>query len=197
MEEDARDHFKAAREAAKRGRDPTCADETLALLLGHASRVRPAKALEIGAGEGFTSIALAAFAGAEVTAVEKDAARAQAMRENLLRYPPSPGSVSLLEGDAGEILPRLNGAFDLIFLDGPKVQYRRYFADCKRLLKGGGTLVSDDVLLRGWVRGDPPKKRRMLVRHLREFLDLLEGDGDFQTQYFEYGEGVAVSVKRT
>ena len=89
----------------------------------------------------------------------------------------------------------LGGEYDLIFLDGPKVQYRRYFPDCKRLLAAGGYLLSDDVLLFGWVRGEPPKKRRMLVEHIREYLALLTDDPDFETEILQLGEGLAVSRK--
>ena len=105
-------------------------------------------------------------------------------------------SAGLPEGEAGELLPRLEGAYDLIFLDGPKVQYRRYLPDCKRLLKQGGVLLSDDVLLFGWVDGSVPvpHKRRMLVEHIREYLELLKGDPDFETEVLPLGAGLAVSV---
>ena len=180
------------REEAKRGRDPTCADETLELLIERAKEIGAKRYLEIGAGEGLTAVSLFLETGASVTAIEKDSVRAAHARDLFAKFGVL-GEVS--EGDAGEILPRLTGEYDLIFLDGPKVQYRRYFADCKRLLRRGGLLFSDDVLLYGWVRGEPPKKRRMLAEHLREYLALLEGDPDFETEYYEYGEGLAVSKK--
>ena len=131
---------------------------------------------------------------ASVTAIEKDAARAQRARENFSRF----GAVDraeLFEGDAGEILPMLGGGYDLIFLDGPKVQYLKYLPDCKRLLNRGGALCSDDILLFGWVRGEAPKKRRMLVEHIREYLRALEEDSELKTTVYEYGEGLAVSIK--
>ncbi len=184
----------ALREEAKRGRDPACADETLDCLLSLAVQIGAKEILEIGAAEGLTSIALL-LAGAErVTAIEKDPARAARARENFVHFGVT-AKTTLLEGDAGEILPCLGGTFDLIFLDGPKAQYLNYFPDCKRLLKEGGYLLSDDVLLFGWVRGEPPKKRRMLVEHIREYLDVLQSDPDFSTEIKEFGEGLAVSKK--
>ncbi len=191
--EDRFSRLAALRAAAKQGRDPTAADETLALLLEEANRVSAHKILEIGAGEGLTSIALFLYLGAEITAIECDPVRAETARRNIAEFD---ARVRLHEGDAAEILPLLDAKFDLIFLDGPKVQYKRYFPDCKRLLRGGGTLVSDDVLLFGWVRGEPPKKRRMLAQHLREYLGILQNDPDFDTVLYEYGEGVAVSRKK-
>lgn len=188
------DELNALRELAKAGRDPTAADETLDFLLGWAKEHGAERILEIGAAEGLTSTALLLETQARVTAVEKDAARAQTARENFARFGVAE-RVELIEGDAGEILPLLNGEYDLIFLDGPKVQYLKYLPDCKRLLKRGGALCSDDVLLFGWVRGEAPKKRRMLVEHIREYLRALEEDGELKTTVYEYGEGLAVSIK--
>lgn len=183
------------RTAAKEGRDPTAADETVVALVEWAKEHRAVRILEIGAGEGLTSCALLLETEAELTAIELLPDRAKKFRENVALFGLE-DRVRLFEGDAGEILPILTGSYDLIFLDGPKVQYRRYFNDCKRLLKGGGALFSDDILLFGWVRGEAPKKRKMLAEHIREYLDLLESDPDFKTQIYEYGEGLAVSTKK-
>jgi predicted O-methyltransferase YrrM len=183
------------RTAAKEGRDPTAADETVVALVEWAKEHRAVRILEIGAGEGLTSCALLLETEAELTAIEVLPDRAKKFRENVALFGLE-NRVRLFEGDAGEILPILTNSYDLIFLDGPKVQYRRYFDDCKRLLKGGGALFSDDILLFGWVRGEAPKKRKMLAEHIREYLDLLESDPDFKTQIYEYGEGLAVSTKK-
>ena len=182
------------RESAKQGRDPTCADETLQYILNLCKENKPQRILEIGCAEGLTSCAMLYATDARLTAIELDSPRAHRARENFLKFGFS-DRVTLYEGSAGEILPMLEGAYDLIFLDGPKVQYLSYLPDCKRLLKSGGFLLSDDVLLFGWVRGEPPKKRRMLVEHIREYLNALENDPSLTTEILELGEGLAVSQK--
>lgn len=187
--------FLALREEAKQGRDPACADETLALLLDTAVRIGAKKFLEIGAGVGLTSAAFVMFSGGRATAIEIDPERASKARNNFVRLGVS-DKISLLNDDAVRALPCLTGEFDLIFLDGPKVQYRRYFSDCKRLLRSGGALVSDDVYFLGRDEDAVPKKRKMLARHLAEYRELLGSDPDFETTFYEYGEGVAVSIKR-
>lgn len=190
------DRLQALREEAKQGRDPTAADDTLAYILRLIGEEKPKKILEIGAAEGLTSCAMLMNSAATLTAIELDASRAQKAREHFALFGLT-ARVTLHEGDAGEILPLLQGEYDLIFLDGPKVQYLRYLPHCKRLLKAGGVLLSDDVLLFGWVRGEPPKKRRMLVEHIREYLYALENDGELQTEILELGEGLAVSRKKS
>lgn len=184
----------ALREAAKQGRDPTAADETLEYILNAIRELSPARILEIGAAEGLTSCAMLLNCKAQLTAIELDAERAVRARKNFCLFGVEE-RVTLYEGDAGEILSMLQGEYGLIFLDGPKVQYIKYLPDCKRLLKRGGVLLSDDVLLFGWVRGEPPKKRRMLVEHIREYLCALQDDKELETQILELGEGLAVSKK--
>lgn len=183
------------REEAKNGRDPTCADETLSFILELLAQNSCERILEIGTAEGLTACAMLSVSNASYTGIELDSARASRAREHFAQFGFSK-RVTLHEGDAGEILPMLGGEYDLIFLDGPKVQYLKYLPDCKRLLRrGGGILLSDDVLLFGWVRGEPPKKRRMLVEHIREYLCALEHDSELVTEILELGEGLAVSKK--
>lgn len=196
MADDRYEQLNALRERAKEGRDPTAADETLALLCDLVQKLQPERVLEIGAGEGLTSIALLIGGAARLTAIECDAERARRARENFALFHLA-DRVTLIEDDAGRVLPALeeDGAYGLIFLDGPKAQYRRYFADCKRLLKRGGVLVSDDILLFGYVTGEPPKKRKMLAEHIREYIAMLQSDPAFETEILPFGEGVAVSRK--
>ncbi len=182
------------RRRAREERDPTCADETLLYMLRTAREMKGASILEIGAGEGLTSVAFLLNGAERVVAIENDPERAARAKENFALFGVE-GRAELVVEDAAEALPRLAETFDIIFLDGPKVQYIAYFPHCKRLLKRGGVLFSDDVLLYGWVRGEPPKKRRMLVEHIREYLNLLQADSDFQTEILELGEGLAVSKR--
>ncbi len=183
------------REEAKKGRDPTCADETLEYILALCESENPSKILEIGCGEGLTSLSMLLFCGgAELIGIELDPARRSRAEELFSEFGFS-DRVRLFEGDAGEILPMLEGEFELIFLDGPKVQYLNYLPDLKRLLKRGGVLLSDDVLLYGWTYGNPPAKRRMLAAHLREYLETLKADESLKTEILPLGEGLAVSRK--
>ena len=57
--------------------------------------------------------------------------------------------ITLLEGDAGQILKELEDSFDMIFMDAAKGQYIRYMPQVLRLLRPGGTLVTDNVLQDG------------------------------------------------
>ncbi len=189
--------LSALRARAKEVRDPTTEDDTLQYILATVAQIKPKRILEIGCAEGLTSIATLLASQAELTAIELDGTRAKTARENFRAFGVE-SRVTLHEGDAGEILPLLSGEYDLVFLDGPKVQYRRYLPEIKRLLKSGGTLLSDDVLLFGWVTEEEPvpPKRRALVEHIREYLTLLSQDEDMITSVLKLGQGLAVSIKK-
>ena len=76
------ERLEELRRAAKEVRDPTAADETVALMVAWANAHRAQKILEIGAGEGLTSCALLLHTEAELTAIELDPIRARRFREN-------------------------------------------------------------------------------------------------------------------
>ena len=185
------ERLAALRAAAMEERDPTCSDDVLSVLMQEAARVGAKHILEIGTGRGLTSIALLLQTDACVTTIERDQARIAAARENFARFGVS-DRVALLEGDAADILPCLEGVFDLIFLDAAKVQYRRFLPECKRLLRAGGVLCADDVLL---FSDGVPKKRRMLAQHIGEFLHDLQADEAFTTTILPVGKGLAVARK--
>ena len=185
------ERLAALRAAAMEERDPTCSDDVLSVLLNEAERVGAKHILEIGTGRGLTSVALLLQSDACVTTIERDQARIAAARENFARFGVS-DRVALLEGDAADILPCLEDVFDLIFLDAAKVQYRRFLPECKRLLRAGGVLCADDVLL---FSDGVPKKRKMLAQHIVEFLQELQADEAFTTTILPVGKGLAVARK--
>ena len=186
------------REERKDRRDPVCLDEVLNYLLLTVRAISPENILEIGTAEGLSGAAMLFEApNARLSTIEIDEERYAAAKENFAALGLSDRARCIL-GDAADVLPALAGPFDLIFLDGPKAQYVHYLPDLKRLLRVGGVLVADDVLLYGWVDGrvPVPQKRRSLAERIREYLVAVAEDETLITSVLDIGEGVAVSVKR-
>ena len=186
------------REERKDRRDPVCPDEVLNYLLLTVRAISPENILEIGTAEGLSGAAMLSEApNARLCTIEIDEERYSAAKENFAALGLS-DRVRCILGDAADVLPALAGPFDLIFLDGPKAQYVHYLPDLKRLLRVGGVLVADDVLLYGWVDGrvPVPQKRRSLAERIREYLVAVAEDETLITSVLDIGEGVAVSVKR-
>ncbi len=175
---------------------PVADDESLHFLLVTLSATRPKRILEIGTAVGLSSVAmLQACPKAKLTTIELEEERYQEAKENFAYFQVADRVTAHL-GDAGEILSMMDGEFDFVFLDGPKAQYEKYLFDIKRLLKKGGVLYADDVLLYGWVSGEEPtpQKRHSIVDKIRSDLDTVTKDKDFMTSVVNVGEGVALSV---
>jgi len=176
---------------------PISSDETLAFLSICVKIAKPKRILEIGTAVGVSGICmLNSCDKAHLTTLEINADFAEQAEINFAAAHMQ-DRATVLVGDAAELLPTLEGGYDFIFLDGPKVQYIKYLPQLKRLLSAGGTLFSDDILMYGWVNGErpTPPKRHMLVEHIREYLTAITTDNELTTQIIDVGNGVALSVK--
>lgn len=185
------------RAAAQEKEVPVASDETLNFILALA-RAKSAKSiLEVGCAVGLTSLALLEdLPDACITAIERDENFFNSAKTNLEEYAER---CDLKLGDAAEVIKTLpDGQYDFIFLDCAKVQYIKLLPELKRVLKCGGVLLADDVLLYGWVNGEAPvpKKRKMLVEHIREYLTAVTEDSELSTAILDIGDGLAMSVKR-
>ena len=107
---------------------------------------KPKRILEVGTAVGFSSILMAEYdpVPCEIVTIENYEKRIPIARENFKRAGKEE-QITLLEGDAAEILPTLTEPFDLIFMDAAKGQYIHFMPDILRLLGPEGTLVSDNV----------------------------------------------------
>ena len=176
---------------------PVASDETLNFILTLARASNAGNILEVGCAWGITSLALLEEAqNARITAIERDESFYNKAKENLQEYAER---CDIRFGDAAEVIASLPDCYyDFIFLDCAKVQYIKLLPQLKRVLKRGGVLLADDVLLYGWVNGEAPvpKKRKMLVEHIREYITAVTQDSGLQTAILDIGDGLAMSVKR-
>ena len=111
---------------------------------------RPMRILEVGTAVGFSGILMAEYAptGCQITTIENYEKRIPIARENFIRAGKEK-QITLLEGDAAEVLKTLDEPFDMIFMDAAKGQYIHFMPEVLRLLKINGVLVSDNVLQDG------------------------------------------------
>ena len=192
------EEVRKIRESAFARGIPVSSDETLQFICLQAAAAGAANILEVGAAIGASGAALLQCCpSARLTAIEKNghfAAEAQANFDRLGLG----DRVRLIEGDAADILGGLEGGYNFVFLDAAKVQYVKWLPRIRQLLAPGGLLIADDVLLYGWVNGEEqvPKKRRMLVQHIREYLEAVLSDGGLTSYVADIGDGLCISLKR-
>ncbi len=161
---------------------------------------KPLKILEVGTAVGFSAILMSEYVPVEcqITTIEKYEKRIPIARENFKRAGKEK-QITLLEGDALEILKGLDESFDFIFMDAAKGQYIYYMPEVIRLLKKGGILVSDNVLQDGDIiesRFAVERRNRTIHSRMREYLYELKHDDRLLTSIIPLGDGVAVSVRQ-
>ena len=107
--------------------------------------------------------------------------------------------ITLLEGDALEILREMEDSFDLIFMDAAKGQYIHFYPEVMRLLAPEGILVSDNVLQEGDLIESHfavERRNRTIYKRMREYLYVLKHDERLETSILPVGDGAAVSYKK-
>ena len=102
--------------------------------------------------------------------------------------------IKIYSGDAVEILPTLDGAYDMVFIDAAKGKYPFFLQQAERLLKPQGVIIADNVLYKGYVMSDYNKhKQRTAVRHLREYIKEITENENMDTQILEIGDGLSIT----
>lgn len=178
---------------------PIIRPETVNLLQLLIKMKQPKTILEVGAAVGFSANLMAEAAGDDVriTTIENYEPRIPIANANFKRTGRD-NQITLLEGDAMEILPTLEGPFDFIFMDAAKGQYINFWPEIKRLIRDGGVVVTDNVLQDGDIiesRFAITRRNRTIHKRMRDYLYELTHDEDFSTTILPLGDGVSISVK--
>ena len=96
---------------------------------------QPKQILEVGTAIGFSALLMAEYGPEDchITTIEKYEKRIPLARENFKKAGRE-DRITLLEGDATEILKELEGPYDLIFMDAAKGQYIHFLPDILKLI---------------------------------------------------------------
>lgn len=152
--------------------------------------------LEVGTAMGYSAIRIASVASdIKMDTMELNPDMIRLAEENL-KEAGLKDRVTILEGDAAQVIQGLHGPYDLIFLDGAKGHYVHMLEDVLRLLAPHGMILSDNVLFRGMVASNTVLKRRKItiVKRMRRFLEMISADDRLETSILPLGDGVAVTI---
>ncbi len=179
---------------------PIIRKETQSLLKTLLTMLRPARVLEVGTAVGFSALLMSEYLpeGAHITTIEKYEKRIPIARQNFRRAGKEE-QITLIEGDAMEVLRSLDGPFDFVFMDAAKGQYPHYLPEVLRILTPGGVLMSDNVLQDGSLiesRFAVERRDRTIHSRMREYLYELKHREDLMTSILPLGDGVALTVKK-
>ena len=188
-----------AREAAE-GRVPVIRREMQSFLKVFLMIQRPRKILEVGTAIGFSAVFMAEYGPEDcrITTIENYEKRIPIARENIKRSGYGQ-RITLIPGDAAEVLKTLEGSYDLIFMDAAKGQYIRFLPEVLRLMGQGSVLISDNVLQEGDLIESHylvERRDRTIYKRMREYLYALKHSGELETSILPLGDGITLSVRR-
>ena len=185
---------------AKKTNVPIIRTEMQSLLKFLLAMKEPKEILEVGTAIGFSALLMSEYGPKDchITTIEKYEKRIPLAKENF-KNAGKEEAITLLEGDAVDILQTLEGTYDFIFMDAAKGQYINFLPDILRLLKVGGLLISDNVLQDGDIiesRFAVTRRNRTIHARMREYLYELKHHEDLETVILPVGDGVTISVRR-
>ncbi|WP_277891599.1 O-methyltransferase [Enterococcus lactis] len=178
---------------------PVIPHETVVFLKFLLGQIQPERILEIGAAIGFSSSVMATTIGenAHVTTIDRFDVMIEKAKKNYERLGLT-DKVTLLEGQAADILPELSGPYDFIFMDSAKSKYIEFLPECLRLLRKGGVLMVDDIFQGGTILlpdEEIPRGKRAIHRKLNEFLRVVMNHPDLTSTILPLGDGVILMTK--
>ena len=161
---------------------------------------RPARVLEVGTAVGFSAILMSEYLpeGSHITTIENYEKRIPIARNNFKRAGKEE-QITLIEGDALEVMKTLEGPYDFIFMDAAKGQYIHYMPETVRLLSDGGILMSDNVLQDGDIiesRFAVERRNRTIHSRMRDYLYELKHSDVLETSIIPLRDGEALSIKK-
>ena len=153
--------------------------------------------LEIGTAIGYSAIKFAQInPEIRIFTIEYDIERYQKAVENITKLNLD-DQITVFLGDALKF--DFTEKFDLIFIDGAKSQYINFFEKYKNNLSENGFFISDNLFFHGMVEDISLTQNYStikLIRKLKRYIDFLKSNTEFQTEFYQLGDGVAVSRRK-
>lgn len=149
------------------------------------------RVLEIGTFTGYSAMMMASAMpkGSELITIERNQ-RYQTVSDPFFSEPPFDEIIFQIMGNAVEIVPRLQGEFDLVFLDGDKINYPVYYPMLKEKLKKGGILVVDNVL---W-GGDAPGQTNEKAATIHKLNQMIFDDEQAEQVMIPMRDGITIAL---
>ena len=194
--------LEKVKEEAIKENIPIIMDETLEKIketLKELNKTTINKILEIVTATGYSALCFSMLLteDGEIDTIERDEKRIAKAKENI-KIIEGNKKINIYEGDAVEILKKLNKRYDIIFIDAAKSKYPIFLKESLRMLEQNGLIFADNVLYKGYVMSDYNKhKQRTAVTHLREFIKNSTENEELHTEISEVGDGLAIIYKKT
>lgn len=189
------DHnIKLMEDYAKQYNIPIMLPDGIEFLLEYIKKNNIKNILEIGTAIGYSAIHMCLIRDdIKVTTIERDENRYKEAVKNIKNFKLE-DRINLIYKDAFDVY--LDDKYDLIFIDAAKSQYIKFFEKFKLNLNKNGVIVSDNLNFHGLTHTDKEIKSRNvrgIVRKLNNYIDFLNNNNEFTTEFYDIGDGISIS----
>lgn len=183
---------------AKENNIPIMLDDGIEFLTTFLVKHQIQSVLEIGTAIGYSAIMMALTNPfVKITSVERDEKRYLEALKNIKKFNLD-DRITLIFKDAMEL--KLHDKFDFIFLDAAKAQNINFFNSFSSNLNSNGYIFTDNLSFHGLVnkKESEIKSRnvRGLVRKINEYIEFLKKNNDYDTNFYEIGDGISISQSK-
>ena len=157
--------------------------------------MRPQRILELGVFTGYSTVCLAEglAEGGRMDSIEINDELEDIIREAYGKAGIT-DKVNLLLGDAVDIIPTLQGPYDIIYIDANKRQYPQYWALVADKVRPGGVIIADNTTWDGKVIKEPTPRDVQSVG-IMHFNDMVSKDSRFRTVMFPIRDGITLVIR--
>ena len=192
------DALKKLEEFARRENIPIIPHETVAFFRLFLQTMQPKSILEIGTAIGFSALLMAEqVPDARITTIDRNEEMIGFAKENFARFDQR-DQITLLEGDAVDLLEHIEQRFDLIFMDSAKSKYIVFLPEVLKRLEVGGVVILDDIFQGGDVARDIMEVRRgqrTIYRGLQRLFDATLDHPGLTASLIPLGDGILMIRK--
>lgn len=176
---------------------PIMEHDGIEFLLNYIKENNIKKVLEIGSAIGYSAIRMCLVNEfVTVTTIERDEKRYKEAVKNIKEFNLE-DKINIIFDDAFNV--ELEDTYDLIFIDAAKSQYIKFFEKFKKNLDNKGVIVSDNLKFHGLIDKEneiESRNVRGLVRKLNKYISFLKENNEFETVFYDIGDGISVSKRK-
>ena len=176
---------------------PIIEKKSIAFIMKYIKNNNIKNILEIGSAIGYSAILMASSTQeVQVTTIERDEVRYMECLKNVKKCGME-RKINVVYQDALELNLHEDQKYDLIFIDAAKGQYIKFFEKYKHFLSDNGTIITDNINFHGYV-GESSKldkgNLKSLVEKIEGYIDFLKNNSEFDTKFYDIGDGLSVTT---
>lgn len=193
--------FLAELEAfAKKENIPIIPHETVSYFRWLLQSIQPKNILEIGTAIGFSALLMAENAPeAKITTIDRNEEMIAFAKENFEKFD-TRNQITLVEGDAVDLLSGLTEMYDFVFMDSAKSKYIVFLPEVLKHVKKGGVVILDDIFQGGDVAKpilEVRRGQRTIYRGLQRLFDATLNHPDLTASLVPLGDGILMLRKNS